>query len=134
MVRYNGYPAINSAVNSGLGSLVWTIISLVVALAGCFIVYFLFLKKDVKTKSDFVAWLKEFLSFDKMLIEPILKITYLFFVIFITLSSFSLIGTSFVSFLLTLVFGNLFIRVVYEIALITIMIWKNTAEIKNKLK
>ena len=134
MVRYNGYPALNNVTNSGLGSLVWTIISLVVALAGCFIVYFLFLKKDVKTKSDFVAWLKEFLSFDKMLIEPILKITYLFFVIFITLSSFSLIGTSFVSFLLTLVFGNLFIRVVYEIALITIMIWKNTAEIKNKLK
>lgn len=134
MVRYNGYSALNNVTNSGLGSLVWTIISLVVALAGCFIVYFLFLKKDVKTKSDFVAWLKEFLSFDKMLIEPILKITYLFFVIFITLSSFSLIGTSFVSFLLTLVFGNLFIRVVYEIALITIMIWKNTAEIKNKLK
>ena len=134
MVRYNGYPVMNQVVNSGLGSLVWTIISLVVALAGCFIVYFLFLKKDVKTKSSFVAWLKEFLSFDKMLIEPILKITYLFFVIFVTLSSFSLIGVSFVSFLLTLVFGNLFIRVVYEIALITIMIWKNTAEIKNKLK
>jgi len=131
MLGYNNY---NAFSNAGIGNLVWTIISFIAALAGCFIVYFLFIKKDVKTKNDFVAWLKKFLSFDAMLIEPILKIAYLFCVIFITLSSFSLIGTSFISFLMTLVFGNLLIRVVYEIALIKIMIWKNTTEIKNKLK
>ena len=134
MPVYNTYGTLNSFAHQGLGSLVWTIVSLVVAIAGCFLVYFLFLKNKVKTDSKFLKWLKEFLSFDKMLIEPILKITYLFFVIFITLSSFSLIGVSFVSFILTLVFGNLMVRVVYEIALITIMIWRNTTEIKNKLK
>ena len=131
MVRYN-MPT--TVATPGLGSLIWTIISLIAALAGCFIVYFLFVKNEKKEKSDFLAWLKEFLSFDKMLIEPILKITYLFLVIFITLSSFSLIGTSFVAFILTIVFGNIILRIVYEIALIKIMIWKNTTEIKNKLK
>lgn len=130
MVRYN----MPTVATPGLGSLIWTIISLIAALAGCFIVYFLFVKNEKKEKSDFLAWLKEFLSFDKMLIEPILKITYLFLVIFITLSSFSLIGTSFVAFILTIVFGNIILRIVYEIALIKIMIWKNTTEIKNKLK
>ena len=116
-----------------LAEIIWTVVSLVVALAGCFIVYFLFINKDVKTKG-FLAWLKEFLSFDKMLIEPLLKISYLFFVIFITLSSFAIIGTSFISFLVYLIFGNLLLRVLYEIVLIKIMIWKNTNEIKKKLK
>lgn len=131
MVRYN-MPT--TVATPGLGSLIWTIISLIAALAGCFIVYFLFIKNDKKEKNDFLAWLKEFLSFDKMLIEPILKITYLFLVIFLTLSSFALIGTSFVAFILTIVFGNITLRIIYEIALIKIMIWKNTTEIKNKLK
>ena len=131
MVRYN-MPT--TVATPGLGSLIWTIISLIAALAGCFIVYFLFIKNNKKEKNNFLAWLKEFLSFDKMLIEPILKITYLFLIILLTLSSFSLIGTSFVAFILTIVFGNITLRIIYEIALIKIMIWKNTTEIKNKLK
>ena len=116
-----------------LAEVIWTVVSFVAALAGCFIVYFLFVNKDVKAKG-FLAWLKDFLSFDKMLIEPLLKISYLFLVIFITLSSFAVIGSSFIGFLIYLVFGNVLIRVVYEIGLIKIMIWKNTNEIKKKLK
>lgn len=120
--------------SSNLSSIIWTVVALVIALVGCFIVYYLFLEKDVKTNNSFVQWLKKFLSFDKMLIETLLKISYLFFVIFITLSSFSLIGTSFISFLIYLIVGNLLLRILYEIILIKIMIWKNTNEIKKKLK
>lgn len=120
--------------NSGLGAIIWTVVSLVVALVGCFAAYYLFTEKDIKTNNNFLKWLKSFLSFDKMLIETLLKISYLFFVIFITLSSFSLIGTSFISFLVYLIFGNLLLRIIYEIILIKIMIWKNTNEIKKKLK
>ena len=126
---------LGSTVNAGVGSLVWTIVSLVVALFGCFIVYYLFVtNKKFKTDNKLLAWLKSFLNFDKMLIETILKITYIFMAIFITLSSFALIRLSFLSFLVTLVFGNIITRIIYELILITIMIWKNTAEIKNKLK
>ena len=122
------FPAAN------MGSTVWTIVSLVLALIGCFVVYFLFVIKKDNPKEKFLVWLKEFLSFKKMLIEPILKISYLFFAIFITLGSFALIGTSFLTFLLTLVFGNLFLRITYEAILMMIMIWKNTSEINKKLK
>ena len=69
-----------------------------------------------------------------MLVETILKIAYIFVALFITLGSFALIGTNFLGFLTTLVFGNLIARIVYEFALIIIMIWKNTTEIKNKTK
>ena len=118
----------------GLGALIWIIIVLIAALAGCFIIYFMFVKKDKKEDNKTLAWIKSFLRFDKMLIEDILKISYIFEVIFITLGSFALIGTSFFAFLGTLVFGNLIARIIYEAALIRIMIWKNTTEIKEKLK
>ena len=130
--NYNGYTANTSSM--GLGALIWFIIAVVVSLAGCFIVYFLFVKKENKDLKGFLAWLREFLSFNKMLIEPILKISYIFFALLITLESFALISASFVSFLLMLVFGNILVRVLYEVGMITISIWKNTQEINKKMK
>ncbi|MBQ1813112.1 MAG: hypothetical protein II119_04125 [Bacilli bacterium] len=121
-------------IDVSMGSAVWTLVSLILAAVGCFLVYFLFIKKEVKTDSKFLKWLKSFLNFDTMLIESILKIAYIFVVIFITLSSFSLISYSFLSFVVTLIFGNLIARIIYELILITVMIWKNTAEIKKSLK
>lgn len=122
------------AASTGLGALIWIIIALVLSLAGCFVIYFLFVNKDVKTKSKFVLWVQEFLRFNKMLIEPILKIAYIFGALFLTLGSFALIGTSFVSFLATLIGGNIILRIIYEFSMILIMLWKNTADINKKLK
>ena len=121
-------------IDVSMSSAVWTLVSLILAAVGCFLVYFLFVKKEVKTDSKFLKWLKSFLNFDTMLIESILKIAYIFVVIFITLSSFSLISYSFLSFVVILIFGNLIARIIYELILITVMIWKNTAEIKKSLK
>lgn len=122
-----------SASLSGFG-LVWMIVSLILALIGCFVIYFIFVNKKQNPKEKFLAWLKAFLSFDRMLIEPMLKIAYLFAALFITLGSFALIGTSFLAFLFMLTFGNIFARLLYEAALMKVMIWKNTTEIKEKLK
>ena len=135
MNYYGGYssPAMQTTTTDmGMGSLIWLIVALVVSIIGCFVVYFLFVRKDVNTKKPFVLWLKDFLNFDKMLIEPILKIAYIFAALFITLGSFALIGTNFLVFLLTIIFGNIGARILYELALINVMIWKNTTEIKNK--
>lgn len=121
-------------VGPSLGSQVWTIVSLILALIGCFLVYYLFVVSKQKQKVKFLVWLKEFLSFDKMLIEPILKITYLFFVIFLTLYSFIFIGSNMLMFLLIISIGNIVLRLVFEGMLIMIMIWKNTSEINKKLK
>ena len=118
----------------GLGSFVWTIVAFIISVIGCFVVYFLFVKKDLKSKNKYLVWLKDFLSFDKILIETILKIVYIFTALFITLGSFALIGSSFLSFLIMLIGGNIVARVVYEGLLINVMLWKNTTEIKNSLK
>ena len=132
-----GFDTIGSTVSRpsmGLGSLIWIIIALVVSLVGCFVIYFMFVKKDGKEKNKILAWLKDFLRFDKMIIETILKIGYIFTVLFLTLGSFALISTSFLGFVLTLICGNLIARIIYEGALIKIMIWKNTTEIKKNMK
>ena len=132
-----GYDMLGSATarpSMGLGALIWIIIAFVISLVGCFIVYFMFVKKDGKEKNKTLAWLKDFLRFDKMLIETILKVGYIFTTLFLTLGSFALISVSFVGFLLTLIFGNLLARIIYESALIKIMIWKNTTEIKKNMK
>lgn len=126
---------LGSSSTSGLaGAGVWAIIALVLALVGCFLVYFLFVAKKENPKQKFWAWFKDFLSFDKMLIEPIIKITYYFVAIYLTLVSFALISVNFLTFLAVLVLGNLFARIITEGMLIMIMIWKNTVEIKKNLK
>ncbi len=130
-----GYNYDYGSTTSGLGvSTVWTIIALVLAIVGGFLVYYLFLKKDQKIDNKFLNWLKRFLDFKEMLLESILKISYIILAIFITLFSFNLIAVSFVSFLLTIILGNVALRVVYEWSLVFLMIWKNTTEINEKNK
>lgn len=113
----------------------WGIIALVLAIAGGICTYVLFLnsKQDMKL-SPFLKWLKDFLNFDKMLIEVILKVVYLIITIFVILLSFGFIAKDFGAFFLTLIFGPIIIRIIYELILIQICIWKNTTSINQKLK
>ena len=114
---------------------VWLIISVVLAIVGGLLVYFLFLSKKNEGKfKGFVGWLYDFLSFKKMFMEALLKITYLIVAIYITLSSFAIIGTSFIGFIVYLVVGNLIARIVYEFSLILLVICRNTTEINKSLK
>ena len=127
-----GLDGLGSMGSAGAG--VWSIVSLILAIVGAIISYFLFVKPEKQYPNKFVNWLRSFLNFNEMLIEPILKVTYMFFAIFITLGSFSLISYNFLAFLLTLVLGNLLIRVAYESIMMMVSIWKNTKEINKKMK
>ncbi len=123
--------SLNSLANAG----VWVIISLVLAVVGGILIYFLFLNKKNEGKfQGFVAWLYDFLSFKKMFLETLLKVTYLVVALFITLSSFALIGSSFLGFLSTLIVGNVIARVSYEFALILLVICRNTSDIRKSLQ
>ena len=116
------------------GSSVWTIIALVLAICGAIVGYFLFIKPEKSYPNKFVNWLRGFLNFQEMLIEPILKVTYAFMLIFITLTSFNIISYSFPAFLLYLIGFNLLIRVIYEASMMMVGVWKNTKEINKKMK
>ena len=113
---------------------VWSIIALVLAIVGAFLGYFMFVRPEKQYPQKFVNWLRSFLNFNEMLIEPILKITYIFLALFITLTSFSFISLSFTYFLIYLIGGNLVVRVIYEASMMMVGIWKNTKEINKKMK
>ena len=129
----NSY-GLDALMRSSSSTGVWTIVAFILAIVGAIIGYFLFVKPEKKYPNKFVTWLRSFLNFNEMLIEPILKVTYMFLALFITLGSFELIGTSFLAFVLTLILGNLLIRVIYEASMMMVGIWKNTKEINRKMK
>ncbi len=113
----------------------WAIISLVVAILGGIFLYVILNNKNFI--KDYKGWQKkliDFLMFKKLLIEKILKVTYLIITIYITLSSFELIGNNFALFLGYLIIGNIIVRLGYEFSLILISIWRNTTEINEKLE
>lgn len=134
---YNSSAYLKGSSSSSVASMsnsIWLIVALVLAIVGGILVYFLFLSKKNEGKfTGFVGWLYDFLSFRKMFLEALLKITYLIVAIYITLSSFAIIGSSFIGFLATLVIGNLVVRVVYEFSLILLVICRNTTDISKKL-
>ena len=117
---------------SGTGTLIWLIVSAVLAIIGGIVLYFTFLSKknDGKFKG-FLGWLHDFLTFKKMFIENLLKVTYLVLTIFVTLFSFG--AGSFLAFIIVLLLGNLIIRVFYEASLVLLIICRNTTEINKNL-
>ena len=120
--------------SSAQSASVWIIVSIILAVIGGILIYFLFLSKKNEGKfKGFVGWLYDFLSFKKMFMEALLKITYLIVALYITLSSFALIGVNFWAFLGTLVIGNVVARLIYEFSLLLLVICRNTTEISKKL-
>ena len=131
---YSRNPSLIEALfNTDSGAGVWMLIALMLAIIGGILVYFLFVKNKTEFKG-FWAKLRTFLSFRTNVVEPILKIAYYVCAIFITLTSFNLISTSFLAFLLTLVIGNLTFRITFELMLMGIRLCRNVAEINDKIK
>ena len=129
------YGYLDYSTNSNNGLLVWTIISAVVAVIGGFTLYFIFTNKEFSSKfKGFTKKLVEFLTFERGILLPILKISYLIFAIYITLSSVGYIATSFVLFLATLILGNVILRIGYEMSLLLINLANDVKEIKKGLK
>ena len=124
---------IAESVESSYGT--WPIIALVLSIVGGILVYIFFLtpKKDAKL-SPLLKWLKDFLNFDNMVIEMILKVVYLICTIYVILTSFSFIVFDFGLFFLYLFLGPIFVRLIYELILINICVWKNTTAINKKIK
>lgn len=129
-----GYGGLDTVAKTSVAALVWSILSVVIAIIGGILVYLLFIKKDVKTDNKFVKALKEALEFKVMFVETILKVLYLISTIYVILLSFSFIGTSFFVFLSMLLFGPIAIRLIFEQLLMFIMVWKNTSEIAKNTK
>ena len=111
-----------------------TVILFLIALVGGVCAYLMFVKSDEEPKDPRLLKLKEFLSFKKMIIEGLLKATYIVFALFVTLYSFLImVDTSFITGLMLLILLNIMLRIGYEASLIVLLIWRNTSDISKKL-
>lgn len=131
---YTNYSTSSSLIGDGVA--VWLLIALILAVVGGILVYVMFLNKKNESKlKGFKKRLYDFLKFDTLTVEVILKITYLISAIFITLASFSYLGSdAWYMFFVQIVFGNIVLRLCYELILIMVLLWRNTEDIKKSLK
>ena len=130
----SGYYGNTSGLEAAGG---WILIAGILAIIGGILVYFLFVKAKNEPKGKFGKWLKDFLSFKIMWIEPILKVVYYVATIFTVLYSFTFLalgGYGFLMFLMCLVLGPIIIRIFYEATMMFIMIWRNTRDIAENTK
>lgn len=132
MYDTTSYDALYMGLPQGIQ--IWGIIALILAIIGGILVYFLFIRSKNPVKGKFAKWLKDFLSFKVMWIEPILKVVYYAATIYVMLLSFSFLGMGlggygFLMFLVFLIVVPIIIRLTYEAAMMFIMIWRNTRDI-----
>ena len=132
----------DTMVNNALGttpsfsiSEVWVIVSLFLAVMGGIFLYNTYFSKSNEGK--FIGLKKvlyDFINFKFTIIEPIFKVLYLIIAIGLTLSSLSLIGSNFFEFIAVIVFGNIVVRLAFELLLLTLKMMKDVNEINSKLK
>lgn len=133
-MRNYGY-GINAISASSSSSTSGSLIAFIVAIAASIVIYFVFMDKKEESKyTGFVKNLYDFLHFKINFIEAFLKIAYLTTTLYVTITSFSLIKVDVALFFMTLILGNIIIRILYEAAFLLYNIYLNTKEINNKLK
>ncbi len=138
MPGYYNIPTTTKAVGDSLFPIIWLVLTFIIAVIGAFLIYFLFVKSKNEPNGKLAKWLKDFLDFKKLTIEVVLKVLYYFMAIFITVGSiadFGKVGAlGLITIPLTIIFGNLILRLFFESILMFVGIWSNTNEINKKLK
>lgn len=135
----NPLDQIEQAAVTAIAVTVISIIAGILAIAGGIVLYFtVFSKKNEGKYTGFLGWLYNFVHFNTLMVEPIMKITYLIGAISVTLTSFTwfpiLGGLGFFAFLLQIVFGNVLLRLFYEMVIMLVIIARNLNEINAKMK
>ena len=113
---------------------VWIIISILLAIIGGIFIFTNYFGKDKEDSyTGFKKTMYDFLHFKLTIIEPIFRVLYFIVAIAITLSSFSFISVNFFTFIGVLVFGNIAVRLAFELLLLTLGLFKDVSEINVKM-
>lgn len=132
MSSYYPYAYSYSYVYPSFLSFVLPIIAAVVAIAGGLALYFLFVRKPNRFEGA-VAKLHNALNFRTFYSEKLIRALYCITVISIVVYSVVLLFSRFFTALLLFVLGNLVARIVYEYALLLLVLCRNTQEINRKM-
>lgn len=108
------------------------IIALIIVIAGGLSLYFLFVRKPNHFQGT-VAKLHDALNFQTFYTEKFIRALYCITVVGIVVYSVVLLFSHFFTALLLFVLGNLAARIVYEYALLLLVLCRNTQEINRKM-
>jgi hypothetical protein len=107
---------------------------LIAALIVAIVLYFTFMCRSNEGKlTGFSDWMYRFLHFKTLFIEALCKISFIASSVYIILIGFYVLFAGSMVGLLVIIFGPLVVRVIYEFALILVIICKNTSDISNRL-
>lgn len=125
-----------TSANSSISSIsMFSIIALIIALAAAIVIYFVFMDKANENKYEgAVKKIYDFLHFTTFVIEPLIKIAYIFSTIYITIIAFGTLQYSVYTFFKIFFFGNILLRMLYEAAMISYRLFINVKEINKKMK
>ena len=122
--------AVKEAIN---GPLIWTIISIVLAIVGGVVLYFTVFNKSNESKyRGFMAKIYELVHFKYFLIDDLFKILYIICALAITLLSLNYIGNW--KFLVILIAGNVALRISFEFTMLFMELCNNVRNISKKGK
>ena len=124
----------------GFDSMTILVVSLVVALVIAIVLWVLVLPEKRRPKlSKFFTFLADIFNFRSLLIEKILKFTYLFFTFFAIIFGFCMLfikmyGESMALYgVLIMILGPVVLRLIYELSMLGLILVKNVIEINNKI-
>ena len=113
-------------------SILLPVLALIVILAGGLALYFLFVRKP-NTFQGAAAKLHNALTFRTFYTEKLLRALYSIVVVGIVVYSVILLFSNFFGALLVFIGGNLIARIVFEFALLLLVLCRNTQEINRKM-
>lgn len=128
-------------VTSGSDATMVVVISAVISLVIAILLWALVLPEKKRPKlGKFSAFLADIFNFKSLLIEKILKFTYVFLTFFAIVFGICMLfivsyGESMALYgVLVIILGPIALRLVYELSLLGIILVKNVIEINNKMK
>lgn len=116
----------------------WTIVIFIISLVVAVLGFFLIVKKKEKPQGAFMNFLREALNFRSLIIDDIIKFFYIFCTVSLTISSFVImfqnVSNAPLVGLLLLTFGNVILRMFFELIMLLIGIWTNTSGIHKMME
>lgn len=132
---YSSYPYAYSYATYSMPSfysVFLTVLAALVIVAGGLALYFLFVRKPNHYQGA-AARLHDAFSFRTFYTEKLLRALYCIAIVSIVVSSVILLFSNFFGALLVFIAGNLIARIVFEFALLLLVLCRNTQEINQKM-
>lgn len=124
-----------SLVSAGITTVVLAVVAVILAIAATVLaMIFIVPEKRREKLNAFGKFLHDTCNFKFLLVEKILQVFYIFTTSFVIINGFFTLFQNFLVGLLTMIFGPIIIRLIYELIMVFVLLLKNVIMINKKMK